>query len=907
MRLSPGTRIGSFEVIDAIGAGGMGEVYRARDPKLNRDVAIKVLPDALTSDPERLARFRREAQMLAALNHPNIAHIHGFEDADGVHALVMELVDGPTLADRIASGPIPLAEALPIALSIAEALQAAHGQGIIHRDLKPGNVKLANDGAVKLLDFGLAKTAENATVGVGHTASPTFTSPAMTQAGVILGTAAYMSPEQAKGRPVDRRSDVFAFGAVFYEMLTGRRAFDGDDVTDMLASVLRSEPEWTALSDDVPASIRTLIRRCLAKDVRQRVGDISTAVYVIGESRTGSPDSTASGDRKIGPPGSWRLLAIAVTASLIVGAIGAAMWPRAQPAAPHVSRFALTPSDDQALQVDAQSTDLMVTPDGTQVIYKGGSDPGATQLFVRLLDRLEPSPLTPRGAPKAPFSSPDGQWVGFFEPGAPVRLKKVAITGGPIITLTAVDGASRGATWGDGDRITFATAAPSTGLQQVSAAGGEPTVLTKPNPERGEADHVYPQWLPGGEALLFTITSTTGSLDAAQVAVLDVRTGEAKVVVRGGSQAFYVPGGHLVYVAAGSLRAVRFDIGRREIVGTAVPVVSPLVILPTGAADFDVGRDGTLAYVIGSNPQHSAPRALVWVDRQKREEAVSGAPMRPYLSPRLSPDGTRLAVSILDQQQDIWVWEFARKTLTRVTTDPGLDQTPVWMPGGDRLVFSSQAHGTPGSIFWQPADGTGTAERLVERPTTQRPSSTMADGSRIFFSELNPTTAVDVMMLSLTEGRRVDAAVQSPFNEANAAISPDSRWLAYESNDSGQSQIVVCPFPNTPGGRIQISSGGGTEPRWAANGQELFYLGANGSLMSVGVGRGSTWTAGAPVVVFDHNYYVGATRGVGNYDVSPDGKRFLMMKETTSADVSPGIVVVRNWAEELKRLLPADR
>ena len=558
-------------------------------------------PTPLTSDPERLARFRREAQMLAAVNHPNIAHIHGFEDGDGVHALVMELVDGPTLTDRIASGRIALTEALSIALSIAEALQAAHGQGIIHRDLKPGNVKIADDGVVKLLDFGLAKTAENPAGGADYSASPTFTNPAMTQAGVILGTAAYMSPEQAKGRRVDKRTDVFAFGAVFYEMLTGRRAFAGDDVTDVLASVLKSDPEWTAMPDEVPASIRMLIRRCLAKDVRQRVGDISTAVYVIADSTTAAADSTAGGASAIAPhrSGYWLQLAIAVAISLIVGAIGAAMWPRTQAAQPRVSRFALTPSDEQTLQVDPQSTDVMVTPDGTHVIYKGGADSAATQLFVRSLDQLESAPLTPPGAPKAPFSSPDGQWVGFFEPGAPVRLNKVAITGGPAITLTAVDGASRGATWGDDDRITFATTAPSTGLQQVSAAGGEPTVLTKPDPERGEADHVYPQWLPGGEALLFTITSPTGNADAAQVAVLDVRTRESKVIVRGGSQAFYVPSGHLVYVAAGTLRAVRFDLDRHEVMGTAVPVVSPLVILPTGAADFDIGRDGTLAYVVG--------------------------------------------------------------------------------------------------------------------------------------------------------------------------------------------------------------------------------------------------------------------------------------------------------------------
>ena len=459
--------------------------------------------------------------MLAALNHPNIAHIHGFEDGDGVHALVMELVDGPTLADRIASGRIPLTEALSIALSIAEALQAAHGQGIIHRDLKPGNVKIADDGVVKLLDFGLAKTAENPAGGADYSASPTFTNPAMTQAGVILGTAAYMSPEQAKGRRVDKRTDVFAFGAVFYEMLTGRRAFAGDDVTDVLASVLKSDPEWTAMPDYVPASIRMPIRRCLAKDVRQRVGDISTAVYASANSPNGRGGFHCKRCQRD------RAASLRVLASTRDCRCGIAdRWcdwrshvaQVAGRSAACLSRFALTPSDEQTLQIDPQSTDVMVTPDGTQVIYKGGADSAATQLFVRSLDQLESAPLTPRGAPKAPFSSPDGQWVGFFEPGAPVCSNKVAITGGPAITLTAVDGASRGATWGDDDRITFATTAPSTGLQQVSGAGGEPTVLTKPNPERGEADHMYPQWLPGGEALLFTITSPTGSADAAQVA-----------------------------------------------------------------------------------------------------------------------------------------------------------------------------------------------------------------------------------------------------------------------------------------------------------------------------------------------------------------------------------------------------
>ena len=895
----------------------MGEVFQARDTKLNRDVAIKVLPDVFASDTERLARFNREAQTLAALNHPHIAQIYGLEESSGVRALVMELVEGEDLSQRIARGAMPLDEALLVAKQIAEALEAAHDQGIIHRDLKPANIKVRRDGTVKVLDFGLAKLAD---VGItaSHanvTASPTITSPAMmTGVGVILGTAAYMAPEQAKGRPADNRSDIWAFGCVLYEMLTAQRAFPGDDVADTVATVLKSEPDWNALPADVAPPVRTLVQRCLAKDRRLRVAHISTALFVMNESASLVSAAPVQPLSVLPRLPLWRRLVMPAVALIVGGAsVGAGVWLATRPGVPHVTRFSLSRTGTGALAVDNQSRDLAITPDGAHIIYKGFGSTG-TQLFIRALDQLELTPLTSLGqVPRAPFSSPDGRWIGFVEVGNPVMLRKIAISGGPTLPLCGLDGASRGATWGDDDSIIFATAATSTGLQRVSSAGGEPTVLTKPNRERGESDHLWPQFLPGSQAVLFTITATTGGIDASQVAVLDVSTGTQKILMRGGSQAYYMPSGHLVYVAAGTLRAVAFNLERLEVTGTAIQVLPEVATLPNGTAEFDIARDGTLVYVAGG--AGVTMRTLVWVDRQGREEAIKSAPARPYSSPQLSPDGTRVALDIRDQETDIWVWDLARETLTRVTTDPGLDLAPVWMPDGRRLVFSSQGGGAAGSLFWQAADGTGKAERLIESSNLQRASAVLADGTRVLFSEFRGfeastaplATGADVMMLTLQKDRRVQPLVQSPLVDRNGVVSPDGRWLAYESNDSGRFQIFVRPFPDVNEGKIQVSTIGGTEPRWARNSQELFYLAPDGALMSVRVERGPTWRAGMPIKLIDVPY---ARRSdISNsqtYDVSPDGKRFLMIKEGSGPDQTPPTIeVVQNWFEELKRLVPA--
>jgi serine/threonine-protein kinase len=690
--LASGTRVGVYEVVAPIGAGGMGEVFRARDTKLGRDVALKVLPHTLASDPERVARMHREAQVLAALNHPNIAAIYGFEDRGEIHALVLEFVDGETLADRIARGPIPLGDALPIAKQIAEALEAAHEQGIIHRDLKPANIKVRRDGTVKVLDFGLAKLAESSpNTPSGPNAlsmSPTITSPALaTGLGVLLGTAAYMSPEQAKGRPADKRSDIWGFGCVLYEMLTGKRCFDAEDVADTLAFVLTKQPDWHALPPTTPPVIGTLLRRCLEKDRRKRIGGIDAAIFAIDEVETASATGVrASSVTVVARPVSlWRRLAIYSVPALIAGAAiaGEALWFATRPTPSRVVQLTIATTAATAVTIDGADRDLTITPDGSSVVYAGNH---GTELFARSLDALEPVSLY-AGAPRAPFVSPDGQWVGFVN--SAVTLNKVPINGGPPVTLTTLDGASRGAVWLPDNTIVFATSS-GTGLQQVAATGGPATVLTHPDRTRGEAGHVWPEALPGGRALLFTIAPTTGRVDAAQIAVLDLQTHIQTVVVRGGSHAHYVASGHLVYAAGGTLRAIAFDPTTLTTRGTPVPVVAEVVTTggaPAGGVDAVVADDGTLAYVrgIGAGPPL---RPFVWIDRQGRETAIA-APPHAYAYLQLSPDGGRVAVYTADQGNDLWVWDLARLTLTRLTSTPGVESFPVWTPDGRRVLFGA--------------------------------------------------------------------------------------------------------------------------------------------------------------------------------------------------------------------------
>ena len=950
MPLQPGARLGSYDIVSPLGAGGMGEVYRARDTTLNRDVAIKVLPDLFVSDPDRLARFQREAQVLASLNHPNIAHIYGLDRQEGQEGregkalsfIVMELVEGEDLSQRIARGAIPLDEALPIAMQIADALEAAHDQGVVHRDLKPANIKVRPDGAVKVLDFGLAKAIEGAggAGGAGQAGgagpdvargfspavsqSPTITTPAalggMTAAGMILGTAAYMSPEQAKGRTIDKRTDIWAFGCVLYEMLSGRRAFAGEDISDTLVAVFRDEPDWSALSTDTPPRVVQALRVCLRKDLKQRVRDISAVRLALdGAFESGVQLPAASPVAAVPPPG-WNRVAVVTAALVATAALSAIVtWAvtRSSPTIkPQVSRFMIVPPAAQPMQVSGFDRDLAISPDGTHLVYVATPASGLRQLMVRAIDRLDAVPLrgiTGSVVAVSPFISPDGRWVGFFENR---DLRKVSITGGPPITLVSTTPGPRGASWGPDNTIVYATNDTATGLLSVPAGGGEPKVLTKPDTAHGEQDHLWPSILPGGQAVLFTVTQS-GAVENSLVAVLDLKTGQRKTLIRGGSHAEYVDPsassgqsrstgsepGYIVYAAGDALRAVRFDLARLEVMSDPVPVLEQLMTAPTAAADFVISRQGTLAYVPGrAGGLPFIPRSLVWVSRQGREEPIK-APPRTYTTPRLSPDGTRVAVDIRDQENDIWVWDLAREGLTRLTFNPGPDGNPVWTPDGRRIIFNSTRAGV-GNLFWQSADGTGSAERLTTSQNLQFPNSISPDGKSVVFNTQVPRTGRDLYLLHLDRDKaQPEVLLETTFTEANAEISPDGRWLAYQSDESGQEQIYVRPFPKVNDGRWQVSTNGGRTPVWARSGRELFFADGAGFLISVPVQTAQAFSAGNATKVFETRYYSSSGIGSRPFDVSRDGQRFLMIKDSagTGQDTPPvSMVVVLNWFEELK-------
>ena len=876
----------------------MGEVYRAHDTKLNRDVAIKVLPDLFASDAERLARFAREAQTLASLNHPNIAHIHGLEESGGVHALVMELVEGEDLTQRIAHGAIPLDEALPIAKQIAEALEAAHEQGIIHRDLKPANIKVRPDGMVKVLDFGLAK----ATAPVGSTAnvsqSPTITTPAMmTGVGVILGTAAYMSPEQAKGREADKRSDIWAFGCVLYEMLTGRRAFDGEDMTEVLGAVVRLEPTWEALSSDVPQPVRTLLQRCLVKDRRKRIADIAAARLVLEHLADVATVTTATVEPRPRRP-LWRRVAALAAAALVVAAVAMTLtWFVMRQTLPRVVRTTITTLGSPAVTLSGSDRNVTITPDGSRVVYRGNN-----QLLVRALNQLEPTVLSGLGSPRGVFISPDGQWVGFFDGTA---IKKVAIAGGAPVMITPIPGGAgpRGATWGADGSIIFATNNTATGLQRVSATGGDSTVLTKPDRERGEGYHLWPEFLPGGGALLFTITPVGGVTLNAQIAVLDLQTGTSKVLVRGGSDAHYVPTGHLLYSVAGTLRAVAFDLGRLEVVGTPAPVLEGVATTLTGAADIAVAANGSLVYVPGAGG-FSGGQTVVSVDRQGRVSPLPGLPLDSYRDVRVSPDGARLALAT---QDDIWIYDRTRTTRSRLTTHPASDTRPLWTPDGQRIIFRSNRAGYP-ELYWRPADGTGSDERLLAREKDfidLRADGWSADGRQLLFTEVSPTFKGAIGQIAIERPSEAKMLVKSDFYNDFPAVSPDGRWMAYESDVSGRWEIYLERYPEL-GHRQPISTGGGRLPLWSRDGRELFFSSVdNRQMLTVPVQSGTTLVAGRSQVLFDFPM-VAPAGGSRRYDVAPDG-RFLIIRgdqpEAGGGTVTQ-IVLVQNWFEELKRLVP---
>ena len=898
-----GTTLNHYRIEEKIGAGGMGEVYRATDSKLGREVAIKVLPDAFARDPERLARFDQEARLLASLNHPNIAAIHGLEESDGVRFLVLELVPGDTLAERIAQGSIPVDEALTLCRQIAEALEAAHERGIIHRDLKPANVKVTPDGKVKVLDFGLAKAfapheSSPGAAPLDPTQSPTITSP-VTHAGIILGTAAYMSPEQARGKPVDKRTDIWSFGCVLYETLTGMQAFEGESITDVLAAIVRGEPAWDRAPGSIPAAVHRLMKRCLVKNPGDRLRDIGDARVEIDEALSGDPggDAPAVVDAAIRVAGSRsRRLSWAISSVLSVALVLAlaALWQTTRHDERPVRRFAVQFEGPLALGGDSE-LGLAISPDGRRLAAVVRNE-GTTRIVVRDLDQIEERPLHGTEGAASPFFSPDGEWIAFFAGG---KLRKVAVAGGPALTLADATQVTRGGAWTPDGTIVFA---PTTtlGLMRVQAEVGDPRSLTTLDKERQERTHRWPQVLPGGEWVLFTV----GTLDSpeyyedSRIDIVSLRTGERREILSGASIARVTAGGHLVYAHEGNLFAQPFDLDRIRPSGSAVLVHQGIfTATQSGAANFDASLDGTLAYVPGSGS--SAENLLSWVERDGTSAPAYLTP-GPFSQPALSPGGRRVAiVRSGGKTNDVWVLDLDRGALSRLTFE-GSNVNPIWAPDGERVTFSSVRGDGRSAIIWKPANGSAGEETLWEEENQLLPNSWSPDGRHLAVDRLMPEGHSDVWILPLENDRKPYPFAEGRFDESMGAFSPDGRWLAYISDETGRFEVYARPFPG-PGGRWQISTDGGNEPRWSTDGREIFFINDDQMLVAP-VESGSTLRVGTPRVLFEGNFE-GPIWDV-SYAVAADGERLLMVK-TGDGSVAPDRVhLVLNWFEELKRLVP---
>jgi Tol biopolymer transport system component len=887
MPLAAGTQLGPYEILARIGSGGMGEVYRARDTKLGRDVAIKVLPDALAHDAERMARFEREAHVLASLNHPNIAAIYGLEESKGVRAIVMELVEGATLAERIAHGPVPLEEALVIARQIAEGVEYAHEKGIVHRDLKPANVKLTAEGQVKVLDFGLAKAAEGAASVGDPSISPTLTLNS-TRAGVILGTAAYMSPEQARGATVDKRADIWGFGAVLYEMLTGKRPFAGETVSDTLAAVLKTEPEW----DAVPAGMRPLVRRCLEKNARQRLRDIGDARIAIEEQlrgEAGGPEIVSQHARTRVAP--WAVAGIAITVSLL---LGVALWRATRPASQPLIRLRLEVPE----LIEGTGVGAVLSPDGTRVVYTGVGTDGKWRLYTRALNQELSTPMVDTEAADAPFFSPDGQYVGFFAGG---KLKKVSVQGGGAAVLCdAPEG--RGASWGDDGNI-IAALKPADALSRVPSGGGTVQYVTELKPEKKDVTHRWPQVLPGAQAVLFTAHSVTGDYDRATIEVQSLRNGQRKTLVRVGYFGRYIRSGHLLYVRQGVLYAAPMNLKLLELTGPPVPILENVANNRNkGSAQVDVTQSGTLVY----QPAKPASQRLMWLDSSGRMQPLPAVAAQYFGEPRFSPDGKRLAVSIMrDDNADVWIYDWERDTMNRLTLAPGFNAFPVWSPDGKHIVFTSSRHGGAPNLYWMRADGAGEAVRLTESRNDQHATSLSPDGKRLAFTEANPNARVEIWTLPLEEVEsdhpkvgKPEPFLDAPFGQRNAVISPDGHWLAYYSDESGNNEVYVRRFLG-PGGKWRVSTGSGDSAVWSRKKQELFYGGPEGVMVASYTVKEGEFVASKPKLW-------AAQKDLGPFDLSPDGQRFVVSQEETSERNTPKqLMFLLNFSDELRRRAPA--
>ena len=891
--LSPGTKFETYVVVGGVGAGGMGEVYRATDTSLGRDVALKILPAPFDVDPERLARFRREARLLASLNHPNIAQIHGMVEANGAHAIVLEFVDGESLADRIARGAMPLDDALGIARQISEALEAAHEAGIIHRDLKPANVMVTRDGRVKVLDFGLAKLVESTTAASEATETPTLTSPAMiTGLGTLMGTAAYMAPEQARGLPADRRSDVWAFGCILFEMLTGRRAFGGSHVTDTLAAIIRAEPDWTQLRG-VSEHVRALLRRCLQKNATSRLQCIGDARIAIDEFRTRGPETaTSTGGRQ------WIAWLVAAAAVAAAAMAWADAWRR-EPApsdAVSATRFTIALASGLRLPTEGKPM-LALSDDGSQLAFVAGGDTSRQQIYLRAMDRTEAVPLAGTDGAVVPFFSPDGEWVGFFAEG---KLKKILTRGGTPRVLAEVSN-PQGATW-IGHTIVFSS--DLSVLLQVPDDGGKPQAVTRFDTD--EIAHAFPRFLPDGESVLFSMLRSSGPPG---IVGQRLDSGDRRQLVSGqdGTMPVYVAPGHLIFAQRDRLMATTFDSKSLTSADVAVPVVEG-VYMPL----FSISPSGTLAYVESAGRKGVSGSHLVWVSRDGKEVPLP-APVRSYNQPRLSPDGRRIAVDVVAgaTQVQVWLYDIPAGSLSPFTFTGG-NRHAVWTPDGTRIAFQSDREG-PQQVFWKRLDGSGVEERLTQNTASQAgtvydiPYSFTPDGRVLTTARVGPTTGADIFAVPVEGGAaQPQRVLHSTAADGAPQLSRDGRWLAYASDESGRREIYVQAFPG-PGGKWQVSTDGGNEPLWNPNGRELFYRSGDG-MMSVEVNTASGFAPGKPRVLFTGPYRKGSAWWARpNYDVTADGQRFLMLKNADDPAPATEIAVVLNWAAELRRRVAPPR
>jgi serine/threonine protein kinase/Tol biopolymer transport system component len=897
--LKSGTKIGAYEVVSLIGAGGMGEVYRARDARLNRDVALKVLPAMFASSPERMARFEREARLLASLNHPNIAAIYGLEESGPIRALVMELVEGPTLAERVASDPLPLDEALPIARQVADAVEYAHDNNVIHRDLKPANIKVKADGMVKVLDFGLAKALSDEPMAADMSNSPTL-SMAATMQGVILGTAAYMSPEQAKGKTADRRADVWAFGVVLFEMLTGKQLYKGDTVAETLAWVITKDPPFDNLPANTPPAIRLLLRRCLEKDLRQRLQHAGEARITL--EHAGDPISAAEPvavQRKSRERIAWAATAIAT----IIAALGwgTSVYFQRAPEESQAVRFFVSPPDAWNFQrlidpTGVSPVPMAVSPDGRRMAFVAVGADGNALLWVRSLDSLAAQVLPGTEEASSPFWSPDSRFLGFFAAG---KLKKIDVAGGPPITLCDAP-SSRGGSWSRDGIIVF-NPANTVALQKVSAAGGTPTAATVLG--QGENAHRRPFFLPDGRHFLYT-AAHTGAASGLSIYVASLDLAERKLLSTTDANNVLYSQGHLLFVRETTLMAQPFDLQRLELTGDAFPIAEQIQRSPTAPSNgfFSASENGVLAYQTGAGASGSQ---LTWFDRAGKQVATLGD-AAAYGDLELSPDGRRASVSLLvgSGARDIWLYDLQRGLRTRFTFDVVNEFSSIWSPDGSRVIFSSIRKGAF-DLYQKPSGGAGAEELLFEDKLNKWPVSWSPDGRSILFRSTGGPTGDDLFILPLSgdpsagpgQGPKPSPFLNSQFNEGFGQFSPDGRWIAYNSNESGRPEVYVAPFPG-PGGKWQVSTAGGNQARWRRDGAEIFYLAPDQRLMAAAVnGRGSDFQVGPVRPLFQARPVLGLRYA---YAVSPDGQRFLINSQPEQADATP-ITVVLNWTAGLQR------